>query len=414
MSLKQKRKFQKFTLKNIIFSAFAFFAFLYLTLFYYLYIPVNKSYAKEATAEIEEETVKISNAERTDIEQILNQNAKESEFVEYIQEEQPLEFLTKYKTNKKIPKGVSYVVQEGRNGTQKITTKKTYNENGELISEEQVSAKVTKASYDQVVEIGGASYSSNYEVKKGDIVYVTSDTLSLRLEQSDDSEKMRTLQEGEQLKVLEKTDNWFKVSYENISGWIKQECTTYIDPNAEQENAKKQVAEKSKQQLLSTLSFNMSLNKPSGLTLEQFKKVLTDSKDTNKTFSENAEFFYYIERQYNINGVFVASIGIHESNWGTSKIAVQKHNLFGYGAYDSNPYNGAYQFSSYSESIDLIARVLVKYYLNPKGKAIYGGETAAGTYYNGATLSGVNSRYATDKNWANCVYKYMTMLYNRV
>ena len=82
---------------------------------------------------------------------------------------------------------------------------------------------------------------------------------------------------------------------------------------------------------------------------------------------ENAKYFYYIEKQYNINGIFVASIGIHESNWGTSKISKDKKNLFGYGAYDTNPYNGAYNFSNYSESIDLIARVLVKYYLNPKG-----------------------------------------------
>ena len=103
----------------------------------------------------------------------------------------------------------------------------------------------------------------------------------------------------------------------------------------------------------------MALNKPSGLSLEQFKKVLNDSKDTNKIFANNAEYFYYIEKQYNINGVFVAAVGIHESAWGTSKIAIEKKNLFGYGAYDSNPYNGAYNFSNYSECIDLISRVFV-------------------------------------------------------
>ncbi len=52
----------------------------------------------------------------------------------------------------------------------------------------------------------------------------------------------------------------------------------------------------------------MALNKPSGLTLEQFKNILSDSKDTNKIFENNAEYFYYIEKQYNINGVFVAAI----------------------------------------------------------------------------------------------------------
>ena len=158
----------------------------------------------------------------------------------------------------------------------------------------------------------------------------------------------------------------------------------------------------------------MKLNKPSGLSLEQFKKVLTDSKDKNNIFSQNAEYFYYIEKQYNINGIFVAAVGIHESNWGTSKIAQEKYNLFGYGAYDSNPYNGAYTFTDYSESIDLLARVFVKYYLNPKETSIYGGETATGSYYNGATLTGVNTKYATDKNWANAVYTHMKYLYNKL
>ena len=62
----------------------------------------------------------------------------------------------------------------------------------------------------------------------------------------------------------------------------------------------------------------------------------------------------------------------------------------------------------------MIARVLVKYYLNPKGTSIYDGQVAAGTYYNGPTLSGVNTRYATDKNWANAVYNHMKYLYNKL
>ena len=158
----------------------------------------------------------------------------------------------------------------------------------------------------------------------------------------------------------------------------------------------------------------MALNKPSGLSLEQFKKVLTDERDVNKIFENNAQYFYYIEQQYNINGLYIAAIGIHESAWGTSEIAKNKNNLFGYGAYDSNPYNGAYQFSDYAESIDLLARVMVKYYLNSKGTKIYGNEIALGTYYNGATLTGVNTKYASDKNWANKVYNYMKVLYNKL
>jgi hypothetical protein len=42
--------------------------------------------------------------------------------------------------------------------------------------------------------------------------------------------------------------------------------------------------QKTKQELNSNLSFNMALNKPSGLSLEQFKKILNDPKDKNKIF----------------------------------------------------------------------------------------------------------------------------------
>ena len=162
------------------------------------------------------------------------------------------------------------------------------------------------------------------------------------------------------------------------------------------------------------LSFDMNLNKLSGYSLEQFQKALTDEKDKYKIFESNAEYFYLIEQQYNINGMFVAAVGIHESAWGTSKIAQNKHNLFGYGAYDSNPYNGAYSFTDYSECIDLIARVFVKYYINPSGTKIYDGSTASGKYYSGSNLSSINKKYATDKNWANSVYKYMQYLYGKV
>lgn len=212
-------------------------------------------------------------------------------------------------------------------------------------------------------------------------------------------------------KIYDNNENFIKeeqvgcvVTKSSINKVIDIGTKIYVEP------------EKEKKETLSgiTISKDIELNKPSGLTEEQFKKVLTDSKDTNNIFKDNAEYFYYIEKQYNINGIFVASIGIHESAWGTSRLAKNKYNLFGYGAYDSNPYNGAYTFSSYSESIDLIARVLVKYYLNPKGTQIYDGQAASGKYYSGNTISAVNKKYATDSNWENAVYNYMKYLYGKI
>ena len=311
-----------------------------------------------------------------------------------------------------LPKNTIQVVQEGREGKQEITKKRIYT-NGEVTSEEQVSRKITKGSVDKIVEIGTANYTNNYNAKVGDTIYVTADRLAVMTEPNENAQKILTLNKGRQLKILEIQENWYKISCDGVVGYIKSESTTNLNTNKKEEK-QTNITQKDGSKLNSKLDFNMALNQPSGLSLEQFKKVLTDERDVNKIFENNAQYFYYIEQQYNINGLYIAAIGIHESAWGTSEIAKNKNNLFGYGAYDSNPYNGAYQFSDYAESIDLLARVMVKYYLNSKGTKIYGNEIALGTYYNGATLTGVNTKYASDKNWANKVYNYMKVLYNKL
>ena len=346
---------------------------------------------------------------------MISRNTNDGQREEYEVKEEVLEYITKYRTNMSIPKGVVQVVQEGRQGTQEVTIKKTYKDE-ELIGEEQVNQKVTTASINKIVEIGGGAGTSNYTAKVGDTLYVTSDRLSVMVDPDEASQKVATLSKNDELQLKEIKGSWYRIESGTARGYVKAECTTYINPNAPEEETTNDTGTdtKSASTLKSTLSFNMALNKPSGLSLEQFKKVLTDDKDKNNIFANNAQYFYYIEKQYNINGVFVAAVAIHESAWGTSKIASEKKNLFGYGAYDSSPYNSAYNFSNYSESIDLLARVFVKYYLNPKGTSIYGGEVATGSYYNGATLTGVNTKYATDKNWANRVYQYMQYLYNKL
>ena len=413
----KKKKYIFFTLKNIIIFSIAVISIFYIIIFYHYYFGESVVYATEASSPVND--LELSEAEKIDIDSYIQNNSKEGIKEEYTVEEVELEFLTKYKNNASLPKGTLQVTQEGRKGKQQITTKKTY-ENDQLISEEQVSAKITKAAVNKIVEVGtGNGRASNYEVKVGDTVYVTSDRLSVMVEPSEESQKVATLSQNDELKVLEIQGEWYRIRSGSTIGYVKKEATTYRNYVQEEteknsSNINTSTSQKSKAELLSTLSFGMALNKPSGLTLEQFKTILSDSKDKNKIFEQNAEYFYYIEKEYNINGVFVAAVGIHESNWGTSKIAQEKYNLFGYGAYDSNPYNGAYTFSDYSECIDLLARVFVKYYLNPAGTSIYGGETASGKYYNGPTLSGINQKYATDKNWANSVYTTMKYLYNKL
>ena len=303
--------------------------------------PISYATSNSTTAE----SIKISNAEKVDLEQIINENTDidTSTTQEIVKEEVELEYITKYVDNNDMLKGTMQVSQEGRNGTQQLILRRTYDEQGELINEEQLGATVVKSSINKVIEVG--------TVEK---------------------------------KELEKREAEKKAA---------ENPTPNVTP--------------------ASLSFDMPLNKPSGFSQEEFKKVLTDNQDKNKIFETYADYFYLAEQQYNINGIFIAAVGIHESAWGTSTIAQNKHNLFGYGAYDSNPYNGAYSFTDYSECIDLIARVFVKYYINPKGTKIYDGEVATGQYYSGNTLSAVNKKYATDPNWANGVFKHMQYLYGK-
>lgn len=377
-------------------------------IFVYAILSVkNNKYVEAASLE----EVKISNASQINLEEIINKNTSDCEREEIIQEEIDLEYITTYNVNKQLPKGEIKVIQEGRNGKQTITTKVIY-KNGEETSRTQIEDKITKASVNKIVEVGGANYTNKYKIKIGDLLYVTSDRLSVMLDANEESVKVTTLARNDEMKLLEIHDNWYRISSKGITGWVKKENTTCKNSNVEENQSSANGL--NKQQLVAKLNFDMALNKPSGLTLEQFKKILNDDKDKNKIFSNNAQYFYYIEKQYNINGVFVAAVGIHESTWGTSKIALNKNNLFGYGAYDSNPYNSAYSFSNYSESIDLISRVFVKYYINPKGTKIYESEVALGTYYSGNNLTSINKKYASDKNWANGVYKHMQYLYNKL
>ena len=380
-----------------------------------IYLTKSVSYASEQTktVAIEIPITPQDNTKKIDIEEIVENNTKVQKIEVLEEQETDVEFTTQYIENSSLAKGKMQVLQEGVDGKQNAILKNIY-EGDKLISSTQVSSRITKASVDKIVQIGTGAYSNNYVPVVGDILQATSTTLAIKLNPDENSDKVITINKGDKVTLKAKQNDWYYVSYDNYLGWAKSESLAYVDPNGTGDGDENNI-QYTKEQLTQNLGFSMLLNRPSGLTLDQFRQIFeNDSNDVNDVFKNNADYFYYIEQQYNINGIFVVAVGIHESGWGTSSISKNKKNLFGYGAYDSDPSGSAYTFQSYSEGIDLVARVFVKYYLNPAGTPIYGGETATGTYFEGATLTAVNTRYATDKNWANAVYKWMTYLYNKL
>lgn len=254
---------------------------------------------------------------------------------------------------------------------------------------------------------------NKYELKAGDTVYSTPASLPIMSGADLNSEKLLTIQKGTEVNVIDVLDTGWSYVYSSFrNGYVLSEGLSNINPIKKDQDGINGT-ELSKEELLARLSFDMNIGEPSGLSLEQFRSILQGNpRDKNGIFENNCDYFYYAEQEYGINGVFLASLAIHESGWGTSSIAVNKNNLFGYQAYDGSAYSSAKQFDSYAEGIDLVARVLIKYYLNSNGTAIFGGDSADGRYYSGTTMSAVNKHYASDSNWANAIYGIMKNLYN--
>lgn len=367
---------------------------------------LSESYAKVETPEnISEYEL---NRHRLNIQNIISENADMDRVKEQAIEERDVEFETTYQNNATLPKGEEVIVQEGILGKENVTVVKTY-ENGSFIEEIILAKEGITPPVSKIIDRGTSEFLAKHKVHIGDIMYL-SDEASLRSSTDDSSTEVAKIKKSLDVKLLElPNEEWCKVSFDNVEGYLKtsQLTSSYSTPN---------IVEKNRiQRILIKVNIDMELNKPSGLTLNDYKKIFTAlPQDTNKIFQDNYTAFYNAEKKYNINGIFLASIAIHESGWGSSQIAKDKNNLFGYGSYDSTPYESSFQFESYSEGIDTVAKSLVKYYINPSGTSIYDGEKAAAWYYNGPTLSGVNTRYASDTEWHKKVYSYMELLYNRL
>lgn len=342
------------------------------------------------------------------IQQIISQNAEITKFKEQVVKECNIVYATKYNNNPTLPKGEQIVTQQGKLGKEKVTAVRTY-ENQQLVEEVVLTRETMKKPTAQLVDVGTSEFLAKHKIHIGDTLYLT-ETTHLKKSATATSDDITEIKDSLDVKLLElKNEQWCKVSYEDKEGYLQTAKLTSATSSPD-------IAEKCRiQKIMMNVNIDMELNKSSGLTKDDFKKVLTGlNEDRLHIFQDNYEVFYNMDTKYNINGIFLASIAIHESAWGTSKIANDKKNLFGYGAYDRSPYESSFSFDDYSNGVETVAKALVKYYLNPEGTEIYDGEKAKGTYYESPTVTSVNKRYATDPEWHTKVYSYMEMLYNRL
>ena len=359
-------------------------------------------------ANSEEEKVAISKFEENDntidMMNVISQNISELTKKEIIIKEVEIPFETQYVENDTLPKDEQNVIQPGELGYLEQTLIRTF-ENDELTSEEVINEFTKTEPVEEIIEVGTSEYLRDKQVHIGDTMFTTQE-IYMYENPSEEENTICLIYENIDVKLETEKDGWSKILVDGLEGYVKNE---FLTSEAETPG----ITEKSRIKRIQVgVNPQMPLNKTSGLTKEDFIRIFTDNpSDKNKVFAENAETFYEVEQKYNINGVFLAAIAIHESNWGTSNIATQKHNLFGYGSYDFSAFTSSYSFESYAYGIDLVGQILNKYYLNEAGTPIAENEEAEGTYYNGPTVEGVNVRYASDPNWSNRVYDIIQNLY---
>ena len=345
------------------------------------------------------------------IEEIISNNEKERITEKIEKKESDIEFTTQYRENSSLAKGKIQTIQEGQDGKQNEIVRSTY-KNGTLVATQPISVEVKKVARNKIVEVGTGAYSANYVPIAGDKLKAIENDTELKKDANEQSNTIKKLAKTDTVIIKEAKNDWYNVKIDNQTGWVPKSKMEYINDS---ENVDGGMPVYTKEQLTQNFGISMLLNKRSGLTLEQFRQILAnDPNDKQNVFKNIYQYFYYVEQQYNVNGLFVAAIAVHESGWGTSALSLRTKNLFGYGAYDRDPSAYASQFGAYESGIDLVSRVLVKYYLNPKGTLIYNGEIAQGTYFHGATVTGVNTSYASDKRWGEKVYKWMTYFYNKL
>lgn len=145
------------------------------------------------------------------------------------------------------------------------------------------------------------------------------------------------------------------------------------------------------------ISFNMDLRLKSKYTAQDYNKMLsgTSLQGLGETFKECDDI--------GINSLFIVALACHESNYGNSALSRDKNNIFGFMAYDRDPYNSAKSFSTKSECIRYVSKFLCDNYLNENGR-----------YFNGYTIASINVKYASDSRWSDKVYTIMQNLPKKI
>jgi len=144
-------------------------------------------------------------------------------------------------------------------------------------------------------------------------------------------------------------------------------------------------------------SVDLRTNAPSSINPTAINSWLTS---VNSPLAGLGSNFLQAQQDYGVDAAYLAGHAFQETgtagSWTANSIPVLKNNVFGYGAYTSNPAAAAY-FPSTGYAIEFEGWYVRQNYLTP----------GASYYYNWPTLDGMNKNYATDSNWSSDIAEYM-------
>ena len=144
------------------------------------------------------------------------------------------------------------------------------------------------------------------------------------------------------------------------------------------------------------ISKTMDLTKRTGLSREDFIKLISGVKaDTSGFFENNAGKIYDLCEKYSINEIFFCGLISAESGWNIASNHRKTHN------YISLMRNGKLiSYGSVNEGLEVAAQKLHYNYLTPGGK-----------FYHGKTLAGVKTCFCPSSTWIDLVYGRMKQIF---
>lgn len=207
---------------------------------------------------------------------------------------------------------------------------------------------------------------------------VITDYSRFRTEPNYDSEVMLLFRKGMTFEIIERHWNWLKIKYNDREGFIDMSLVEQYQENPPYEVYNEPEVQ---EQVAGIPHYNpYNLRELSNLSESQIYKMLEGS-----ALQTLSRAYYYAEKEYNVNVIFLMALNSEESGHGRSSLA-QSHNNIG-GVKNGSSWR---YFNDWGESLNYIANLIDKYYL-----------TEGGDYYNGPSIWNVNVKYCEGTTWAD-------------